>query len=112
MKSFKREISRLLDETGWAVAIVESETDEWLDERWVIRSVRQKWGMELHLHFLVKHDDDDIVYCVTATNQRLREQPTADASIAVLYVHDDEFDQKLVQFFSQIERFREKFKMY
>ena len=114
MKSYKNEINRLLKDTGWAVAIVETETDGLLDERWVIRSVKQKWGMELHLHFFVERPEngEHEVCCINASKQRLRERPSADGSIAFLQLDDDGFDRRLTQFFAEIESFREKFRMY
>lgn len=54
MSSFKHQLKKALENDGWElIGIVEENLDWWCDEYWVIRSVRENWGLELLILFLV-----------------------------------------------------------
>ena len=43
-----------LTRSGWEQTDVNDERDDWfLDEYWVMKSVRANWGVEIHISFLV-----------------------------------------------------------
>ncbi len=53
MRPFKQMLLDLLSDRGWELASQDGDTDWWVEEHWRIRSVRENWGQELILSFLV-----------------------------------------------------------
>jgi hypothetical protein len=59
MRPFKRQLLGLLSESGWELVSRDDDTNWWVEEHWLVRSVRENWGQELVLSFLVEPRDLD-----------------------------------------------------
>jgi hypothetical protein len=53
MRLFKQQLLDLLRDHGWELVSRDGDTDWWVEEHWLVRSVRENWGAKLVLSFLV-----------------------------------------------------------
>ncbi|QDU50907.1 hypothetical protein [Gimesia panareensis] len=53
MQTYKKMLLQKLTDNGWEMISQSSACDWWLEEYWTIKSVRNHWGLELLVLFLV-----------------------------------------------------------
>lgn len=112
MKKHMHQLLRGLRDRGWErVTITTTDLEWWADEIWTIRSVRERWGRELMLTFLVDPHWDQArkkgqaVHAIAATLVTPRDRSEAEAGIR-LSLHHGRFDEGLVLFLDQLDDLR------
>ena len=112
MPTYKEQLYASLLERGWEQIEVDEEgVDWWADEHWRIRSIRNRWGLELILTFLVDPMWDGPrrkgqgIWAIVATEQLPRERPDADKAIG-LCLYKRRFDAELAEFMNVLDTYR------
>lgn len=81
MAGHKEQLLRALSDDGWEQSEVCVDTEWWAAEHWTIRSVREAYGLELVLTFLVDPQFDgpgpkaSHVWAIIATSELPTERP-------------------------------------
>src|SRR5262245_6101489 len=91
---------KLLGEHGWDLVSRDSDTDWWVEERWRIRAVRENWGEELIVSFLVEPQHEGrnksaAVWAVAATADVARDRSDAERGIALVSVAKGKLKERL-----------------
>jgi hypothetical protein len=112
VSSYKEQLQSALVDAGWEHA--ESiEIDEWwADDCWKIRSVKQSWGMEVLISFLIDPQWDGAhsgerppVWAIMATED-LPEAWNTEKRIALLSMSSRKFEPKLAEFVAALGAYR------
>ena len=111
MKHYKQLLLNKLYDAGWELATQDTDTDWWLEEIWSIKSVRQNWGYELFILFLVDplyegNNKSQAVWAVTATTELPPDRITAENGVALMDLVKGKFDQKLSKFAELVNQHR------
>ncbi len=53
MKYYKELLLKQLTDSGWELVAEHDDTDWWLESAWQIRSIKQSYGLEIYVLFLV-----------------------------------------------------------
>jgi hypothetical protein len=110
MKHYKELLLAELINSGWDLLERDDGTQWWLEESWRIRSIKQRWGFELLVLFLVDpmyegSEKNPPVWAVSAFEQ-MPEQRPLDKGIAELPLQKGRFDAKLTTFVAAINAHR------
>lgn len=114
MPTYKEQLLAGLTSRGWErVEIDEEGTDWWADEHWRIRSIREAWGLDIVLTFLV---DPNFVGPRKKGQAICAIGASADTPCDRLDVLKDielcmykrRFDEKLESFLGQLDEYRRK----
>jgi hypothetical protein len=113
MRPFKQQLLDLLRERGWDLVSRDSDTDWWAEEHWLIRSVRENWGQEIVLSFLVYPGYEGgikrrAIWEVGATTEVPQDYLEAQAGIACMSLHKGKFNENLRAFVDQLDQHRRK----
>lgn len=111
MKTYKERIWQSLVDHGWEVDSCHEADEWWAEEHWLIRSVREYWGRELVLTFLVDplYDGQDKgvgVWAVAANQSQPSDRLSAEDGIALIRVRDMNFPETLEHFVTEIDVYR------
>ena len=111
--TYRRQLLAALTVDGWELVQTESQHCEWwFDECWVIRSVREAYGKELFIFFLVDpqwegpRKPGQGVREVAATESTPRDRLEAGRSVATLQMWKGRWDLKLATFISALAAHR------
>lgn len=112
MKHYKEILLNKLTLSGWELIQQDTDTDWWLEESWGIKSVKQNWGEELNILFLVDpqfegSDKSQAVLAIMATKSIPHERPIGDEGIVQMDLVKGKFDQKLEAFIQSINEYRD-----
>lgn len=112
MSTYKTQLLEALSQRGWELFSQDSHgIDWWADEVWTIRSVRERWGYELVLTFLVDpmwegpRKKGRGVWAVAASAGVPTDRCDAQANVC-LWLNRGRFDEALVRFVSDLDRLR------
>ncbi|MBL4798893.1 MAG: hypothetical protein JKY50_15865 [Oleispira sp.] len=110
MKYYKKLLLTKLSETGWEFIEEDADTDWWLESSWKIKSIKESYGLELYILFLVDPHYDGMnkssaVWAVGAFQEIPTERPMENG-IAVMDMVKGKFDQKLTEFVGDINFYR------
>jgi hypothetical protein len=109
--SYKEQLLRGLNERGWEQTAIEDGAGWWADEHWRIRSVRENWGDELILTFLVDPQSEGPrkkghdIWQIAATPDMPPDRLVAGQGI-VLWMVKGRFDVKLKEFLDELGSYR------
>ena len=87
----KRLLLKLLTDRGWELVSRDANTGWWVEEHWLIRSVRENWGQELVLTFMVDpqyegHDKGRAIWAISANMEVPQDRSSAGRGIALMPV--------------------------
>jgi hypothetical protein len=110
MKHYKELLLANLINAGWELLERDDGTEWWLEESWRIRSIKQHWGFELLVLFLVDPtyeggEKSSPVWAVSAF-EKMPEQRPVDKGIATLPLRNGRFDANLTTFAAAINAYR------
>jgi hypothetical protein len=110
MKYYKELLLKELTNTGWELAEEDDNTDWWLESYWKIKSVKQNYGQEIFVIFLVDpqydgHNKSSAVWAVGAFEKIPTERPMEDC-ISEMCMMKGKFDEKLTEFVRKINEYR------
>ena len=112
MKHYKRLLLEALRANGWELKTRVEEADWWAEEHWHVHSVKENWGFELVLSFMVdpQYEGDDKsrgIYEVVAATEQIRNGVTLEDSVIKMDLRKGIFDTKLVEFIGELNQRRE-----
>lgn len=110
MKYYKELLLSKLSDTGWEFIEEDDDTDWWLESSWKIRSIRESYGLEIYILFLVDPQYDGInkssaVWAVGAYQEIPTERPLENG-IAIMYMVKGQLSQKLIEFLNSVNVYR------
>ncbi len=113
MKHYKQLLLNKLTYTGWEIVSRDDHTDWWLEEYWKIRSIRQNWGYELLVLFLVDpvyegNKKSQAVWAIGATKKMPPDRPIGSGCIIQMDLQKGKFDFKLSEFVKGINEHRDR----
>ena len=113
MKHYKELLLNKLTTSGWELIEQDSDTDWWLEDSWRIKSVKQNWGEELNILFLVDpqfegNDKSQAVWAIMAIKSIPSERPIGDEGIIQMDLVKGKFEQKLEDFVQGVNEYRNK----
>jgi hypothetical protein len=90
MRLFKQQLLDLLRDHGWELVSRDGDTDWWVEEHWLVRSVRENWGAELVLSFLVDPHYNGpkksrAIWMIGATTEMPQDRLEAERGIALIW---------------------------
>ena len=113
LSSYKTQLQDRLIECGWEQTELVDLDEWWADDCWRIRSIRQCWGLELFLTFLVDPHwegahtgEKPLVWAIVATAE-LPETRTVQDPIATLSMAKRKFSPKMEEFIATLDQYRE-----
>lgn len=111
-KHYKEQLLSRLVENGWEQMEVIELDEWWADDCWKLRSIRQAWGTELFLTFLIDPQWDGAhtgerapVWAILATAALPQAWNTEDR-IALLSMSKRKFEPKLAEFVANLSEHR------
>jgi len=111
--TYKAQLLAALISNGWELVQTETQHPEWwCDQYWVVRSVREMWGMELFIFFLVDpqwegpRKSGQGVWEIAATAQMPSDWLEAARGIATIPMSKRRWDHKLATFISELTDYR------
>ena len=112
MKYYKELLLRKLANSGWELVEIDEDTDWWLESVWRIKSIRQNYGLELFISFLVDPQYDGVnkssaVYSIEAFKEFPHERPLKNG-LASLYFLNGKLNRVMEEFLVEINYFRNK----
>ena len=110
MKYYKELLLTKLSQTGWEFIEEDDDTDWWLESSWKIKSIRESYGLEIYILFLVDPQYDGInkssaVWAVGAYKEIPAERPMGN-EITEMDMVKGKFDQKLTEFVDNVNFYR------
>jgi hypothetical protein len=110
MKHYKELLLAKLINSDWKLLERDEDTQWWLEETWRIRSIKQRWGFELLVLFLVDpmHEGrgkSRPVWAVSAFEKMPEQRPVGEG-IATLQLQKGRFDAKIATFVAAINAHR------
>jgi hypothetical protein len=113
MRPFKQMLLNLLSDRGWELASQDADTDWWVEEHWLIRSVRENWGQELILSFLVDpqyegHTKSMAIWAVGATAGVPQDRFAAERGLAFMRLVKGKFDENWRVFVDRLDEHRRR----
>jgi len=111
MKHYQEQLLSLLHESGWELAVRDDDTEWWSAEQWTIKSLRESWGEELLINFLVDPQYEGLVkhsavWAVSASIRQPQDRIEAQEGIATMDLVKGKYESKLKSFVSAINRHR------
>ena len=112
MKYYKELLLKKLSDSGWELFEKDDETDWWVESVWKIRSIKQNYGKVIFVLFLVDPQYDgtnksSAVWAVGAFEKLPLDRPLEDG-ISIMDMVKGKFDEKLAQFVTEINRYRDE----
>ena len=113
MKYYKELLLKKLSDDGWELTTQDDETDWWLEEYWIIKSVKQSYGYTLHVLFLVDpmydgNKKSQAVWAIAAAETLPANRPINDECLVEMDLQKGKFDIKLNTFVEEINEQRSK----
>jgi hypothetical protein len=110
VKHYKELLLAELINSGWELMERNDGVEWWLEESWQIRSVKQQWGFELQVLFLVDPmfegaEKSRGVSTVTAAEKVPEERPHGNR-VAMLSLRHGRFDENLTTFINALNTYR------
>ncbi|HEY0683096.1 MAG TPA: hypothetical protein VGD45_12250 [Steroidobacter sp.] len=111
MEGFKARLLDALSASGWELVARTDGADWWLEESWLVRSAKQRWGYELHIMFLVDPSTETnqqtrLLSAIAAFEQPPAQRPVGAGGVAVMDLLKGNFDDKLAAFVAAIDAHR------
>lgn len=111
MKYYKQLLLQKLRDDGWELLERNDDCEWWLEEAWKIRSIKEHWGYEVFILFLVDPQYDGpskhrAVWAVAARTEQPTERPLDDG-VAAMDLQRGKFDEKLQALVDAIGRHRD-----
>ena len=112
MKKYKQQLHKKLLENGWFLIIINEGEQWWLEEYWVIQSLKKDWGFELNVLFLVdpmdeRQNKNKTISEILVTSKLPEVRCNVQHPIAQLDMFKGVFEEKLISFVEQLNKFRE-----
>jgi hypothetical protein len=102
-----------LNKHGWELSeIIDKDLEWWADEQWYIKSVREHWGLEIYITFLVdphwsgSRKKGQAIWAVMASSKLPNTWSQEISQITRLSLLKGKFDSKLEQFIDQLNTYR------
>ena len=99
---------------GWQHLETMNESDWWGAEHWVLKSIRQNFGLRIILTFLVDPlaeavvDKNKHVWCVRAASRVPKDSLDEEGVIADLEMRKGHFGEKLAVFTASLDEYRRR----
>jgi hypothetical protein len=113
MTGYKYKILTELQKHGWELSeVIDSDLDWWADEQWQIKSVRENWGQEIYITFVVdphwsgNRKKGQGIWEVVASSSQLITWNDKSSEVAALFMSRGKFDPKLEAFIQKINTYR------
>ena len=113
MKYYKELLLKKLTDSGWELEEQNNDTDWWLEEYWKVKSIKDSWGKEIYIMFLVDPQYDgsnksQAVWAVMAVIEIPEDRPLGNEGIILMDLQKGSFDQKLEDFVLGVNEYRNK----
>jgi hypothetical protein len=115
MTGYKYKILTELQKYGWELSeVTDKDLDWWVDEHWRIKSVRENWGLEIYITFLVdphwsgNRKKGQGIWKVMASSSLPSSWSHESSEIASLSMSKGRFDPKLEHFVKEVNNYRNK----
>jgi hypothetical protein len=113
MKTYQKDLLAKLTEDGWELILQEDYTDWWSNGYWKIKSVKNNWGLEIYIHFLVDpHYDgpkkETAVWAVAASSVLPADRLEAENGISLMALSKGKFNENLSEFVREINNYRNR----
>ncbi len=100
-------------EDGWELVLQEDDTDWWANGYWKINSIKNNWGLEIYIHFLVDPQYDGpkketAVWAVAASNDLPADRLEAENGISLMALSKGKFNENLSEFVREINNYRNR----
>ena len=110
MKYYKELLLTKLVDSGWELKGKDDDTDWWLESYWTIQSIKQNYGFEIFILFLVDPhydgmDKETAVWAVGAFDEVPLEY-RSDEEICVMDFVKGKLEEKLTKFVGEINEHR------
>ncbi|MFL0805628.1 MAG: hypothetical protein K6L81_18085 [Agarilytica sp.] len=110
MKYYKELLLKKLVDTGWELTQQDDDTDWWLESYWKLTSVKQNYGHEIYVLFLVDPQYDgqnkgSAVWAVGAYEQIPTDRPLEDG-VSIMDMVKGKLGDKLSMFVKEINEHR------
>jgi hypothetical protein len=116
MSIYKQHLLKALVDEDWEVVKINDESAFWwCDEYWTIRSMRENWGLELLILFLVDPQWDlprkkgQGIWAITAIGKFPEDWIQASKGVALLNMSKRKFDTKFKEFIVSLSEYRRTF---
>jgi hypothetical protein len=112
MSSYKDLLRERLERSGWELSSTDPDgIDWWAAELWHIRSMRQAWGLELVLSFLVDPMEQSgrskpHIWAISADPHVPSDRLRAGQGVALLTMSKGHFETRLQDFVEALEAYR------
>lgn len=111
MRRYKEILLEHLSQSGWELVRQEDFTDWWAEEHWYIKSIKQKWGYQLIITFLVDpqyegNKKSQAVWAVSATASMPGDRVEAEKGVALMGLTKGKYNEKLKEFVREIDLHR------
>lgn len=113
MKSYQIQLLNELSANGWELKSVIEEQEWWAETHWVISSVKENFGLELYISFLIDplHEGaitDAIVTEIIASTQQPTSRLLTENTIIDFSLNKGRFDENLNSCILQLCKIRKK----
>jgi hypothetical protein len=113
MRPLQQMLLDLLSERGWQLLAQDADTDWWVEEHWRIRSVRENWGQELTVSFLVDPQYEGLarseaIWAIGATAGVPADRRTSEKGVAFVRLAKGKLDESLRAFAGQLDEHRRR----
>ena len=112
MHAYKNQLWHGLVDQGWEIVEVVASDEWWADEFWKVQSLRNRWGLEIILAFLVNplwdapRKKGQGVWSISASEGFPGDRLGAEKGIADLCMAKGRFDEKLAAFLAALDAYR------
>ncbi|MCG7563099.1 hypothetical protein [Pseudoalteromonas sp. McH1-42] len=110
MKYYKEMLFSKLVQSGWEIIHESDNTEWWLESSWKIRSIKQNYGLECFILFLVDpqyegNDKSSAVWAIEAFKNLPSARPL-NTGVAAMNMIKGQFDVKLSVFVNELNEYR------
>jgi hypothetical protein len=110
---YRYKILSELQKHDWELSeTIDKDLEWWADEQWYIKSVREHWGLEIYITFLVdpqwsgSRKKGQAIWAIMASSKLPNSWSQEISQITRLSMSKSKFDSKLEQFIYQLNTFR------
>lgn len=113
MKTYRKILLGKLINHGWVLILEDDDTDWWADGYWKIKSIKQNWGLEVYIHFLVDPQYDgpkkeSAVWAIAASRGKPSDRLEAETGISLMALSKGKFDKNISDFVNDINDYRNR----
>jgi hypothetical protein len=115
MTGYKYKMLAELQNHGWELSeVIDKDLDWWVDKHWCIKSVRENWGLEIYITFLVdphwsgNRKKGQGIWKLMASSSLPMSWNHESSEIASLSMSKGKFDFKLERFVREVNNYGSK----